>query len=86
MEIKEIKKTNFIFYKFSASLLQLIMEKNKKYFIRTSGKGDFKIYQLISLENFEILNMFFQTNDDAIFYAKSNLLEIVDYKEIEELA
>ena len=61
------------------------MEKSKKYFIRTSGKGDFKTYQLISTENFEILDMFFQTNEDAISYAESKLLEIVDYNEIEEL-
>jgi len=57
------------------------MEKNKTYFIRPSGKEEFKIYQLIEVENFEILDMFFQTEEDAKAFAKKKLLEIVNYQE-----
>ncbi len=60
------------------------MEKKNKYFIRTHGKDDFKIYQLISIENFEILDMFFQTEEAVTNFAKKNLIEIVNYQETEE--
>ena len=59
------------------------MEK-KKYFIRPSGKGEFRTYQLISIPKFDILDMFFQTEEEAKSFANKNLIEIVDYKETEE--
>ena len=62
------------------------MKNYKTYFIRPSGKGEFKIFQLISIESFEILDMFFQTEDDAKAYAKKNQIEIVNYQEKEETA
>ena len=52
-----------------------------KYFIRTTGKNEFKTYHLISLDNFEMLDMFFNSKLEAKEYAKNNSLKIVDYKE-----
>lgn len=57
------------------------MKNKNKYFIRSKGKGEFKIYQLINVETFDMLDTFFSTEDDAKEFAKKNALEIVEYIE-----
>ena len=54
---------------------------NKKYFIRTKGKDEFKTYHLISLDNFETLDIFFNSELEAKQYASKKSLMIVDYIE-----
>lgn len=54
---------------------------NKEYFIRTTGKEELKTYHLISLNNFDMLETFFNSELEAIQYAEKNSLTIVDYKE-----
>ncbi len=54
-------------------------EKAKGYFIRPTGKGALKIYQLISIEDFEMLYVFFDTEDEAKEYAQKNALNLVNF-------
>ena len=54
---------------------------NRKCFIRSTGKNELKIFHLIDFSNFEMLEMFFSNQEDAIIYAKKNLIEIVHYQE-----
>ena len=54
------------------------------YFIRKVGKGDFQIYHLINIETFNMLDIFFETEDEAVLYAKKNNLVITTYSEILE--
>ena len=56
----------------------------KEYFIRTKGKDEFKTYHLICLDNFEILDIFFNSELEAKQYAAKKSLIIVDYKDIFE--
>lgn len=51
-----------------------------KYFIRPSGKGEFLTFHLIESETFEMLDVFFNSEEDAIEYANKKSLLIVDYK------
>jgi hypothetical protein len=37
----------------------------KKYFIRTKGKNEFKTYHLICLDNFDMLDIFFTSELEA---------------------
>ncbi len=53
----------------------------KQYFIRTKGKDEFKTYHLICLDNFEILDIFFNSELEAKQYAAKKSLIIVDYIE-----
>jgi hypothetical protein len=54
---------------------------NKEYFIRTKGKYEFKTYHLICLNDFTMLDMFFNSELETKQYAEKNSLKIVDYKE-----
>ncbi len=54
-------------------------EKAKGYFIRPTGKGALKIYQLISIEDFEMLYVFFDTEEEAKEYAQKNALNLVNF-------
>jgi hypothetical protein len=54
-------------------------EKAKGYFIRPTGKGALKIYQLISIEDFEMLYVFFDTEEEAREYAHKNALNLVNF-------
>lgn len=54
---------------------------NNEYFIRTKGKDEFKTYHLISLDNFDMLDVFFHSELEAKQYATKKSLIIVDYKE-----
>ena len=53
----------------------------KEYFIRTKGKDEFKTYHLICLDNFEMLDVFFNSELEAKQYAAKKSLIIVDYIE-----
>ncbi|KGO79450.1 hypothetical protein IP98_02858 [Flavobacterium cauense R2A-7] len=57
------------------------MSNQNVYFIRKVGKGDFQIYHLINIETFSMLDIFFETEDEAILYAKKNNLMITTYSE-----
>ena len=52
---------------------------NKDYFIRSSGKGEFKTYHLISNIDFHMLDVFFSTDLEAKKYAKEHGLIIAEY-------
>ena len=54
----------------------------KKYFIRTKGKEEFKTFHLINIENFDMLDMFFNSELEAKEYAFHNSIDIVEFKEI----
>ena len=54
-------------------------EKAKGYFLRPTGKGALKIYQLISIEDFEMLYVFFDTEEEAKEYAQKNALNLVNF-------
>lgn len=60
------------------------MPNQNVYFIRKVGKGDFQIYHLINIETFNMLDIFFETEDEAVLYAKKNNLIISTYSEILE--
>ena len=60
------------------------MSNQNVYFIRKVGKGDLQIYHLINIETFNMLDIFFETEDEAILYAKKNNLIITTYSEILE--
>ena len=53
----------------------------KEYFFRTKGKYKFKTYHLICLNNFEMLDVFFNSELEAKQYAAKKSLIIVDYIE-----
>lgn len=57
----------------------------KEYFIRTKGKDEFKTYHLICLDNFEMLDVFFNSELEAKQYAAKKSLIIVDYIETFEV-
>lgn len=55
--------------------------ENKEVFIRSSGKSEMKVYHLIDRVDFNQLDMFFQTKEDAQHYAQKHNLKIVDYQD-----
>ncbi len=55
--------------------------ERKEYFIRASGKGDFKAYHLINADDFSLIDMFFTTELDAKNYAQKHSLDVVEYNE-----
>ena len=55
--------------------------EHKDYFIRTSGKGDFKTYHLINADDFSLIDMFFSTELEAKNYAQKNSLDVVEFNE-----
>jgi len=61
------------------------MIANNKYFIRGKGKGEFKTYHLINAVTFDMLDSFFNSEEDAKDYAEKNLIEIIEYVESFEL-
>ncbi|MCX6231144.1 MAG: hypothetical protein NTZ33_06330 [Bacteroidetes bacterium] len=60
------------------------MKSSNKYFIRTKGKNEFKTYHLINIDNFDMLDIFFDSEEKAIEYAKKKQIEIETYTEIIE--
>lgn len=65
--------------KYKTKTFNEFLSEKKEYFIRSSGKGEMKIYHLIDKIDFNIIDMFFQTKEDAEEYAKKHNLKIVEY-------
>lgn len=63
------------------SFSEFNLRPKEEYFIRSSGRNEFKVYILIHKASFDKLDMFFQTEDDAKEFAKKNDLKVVDYKD-----
>jgi hypothetical protein len=60
---------------------QYLGKKGESVFIRTSGKGDFKIVNLISRATFALVEVFFSSEEEARLFADKRKLRIVDYDE-----
>ena len=56
-------------------------EKGESVFIRTSGKGDFQVFNLISREDFALVDVFFTSEEEARLFADKRNLIIVDYND-----
>jgi len=56
-------------------------EKSKSFFIRAAGKGDFQVLNLIRLEDFALVDVFFTSEEEARLFADKKNLRIVDYNE-----
>jgi len=56
-------------------------EKGESFFIRTSGKGDLKVVNLISRATFALIDAFFTSEEEARLFADKRNLRIVDYNE-----
>jgi hypothetical protein len=61
-------------------------EKGESFFIRTSGRGDFKIVNLINRATFALVDVFFTSEKEARLFADKRNLTIVDYSENASLA
>lgn len=57
------------------------MTLSNKYFIRTTGKDEFKTYHLINVVTFDMLDNFFNSERDAVEFANKASIEIVEYSE-----
>ena len=56
-------------------------EKGESFFIRTSGKGDLKVVNLISRATFALIDVFFTSEEEARLFANKRNLRIVDFNE-----
>ena len=54
-------------------------QKGESFFIRTSGKGDFKVANLINRSTFDLVDAFFSSEEEARLFAAKRNLRIVDY-------
>ena len=63
-----------------------IGEKGESFFIRTSGKGDLKVVNLINRSTFALIDAFFTSEGEARLFADKRNLRIVDYNENARLA
>jgi len=61
-------------------------EKGESFFIRTCGKGDFKVVKLISREDFALLDIFFASEKEARLYADKRNLRIAAFVDNAPLA
>jgi hypothetical protein len=55
--------------------------KGESFFIRTSGKGDLKVVNLISRATFALIDAFFTSEEEARLFADKRNLRIVDYND-----
>ena len=53
--------------------------KGESFFLRTSGKGDFKVVNLISRATFALVDASFTSEEEARLFADKRNLRIVDY-------
>jgi len=60
--------------------------KGESFFIRTCGKGDFKVVNLISREDFALLDIFFASEKEARLYADKRNLRIAAFVDNAPLA
>lgn len=58
-----------------------LSETGESFFMRTSGRGDFKVVNLISQSTFALVDVFFTSEEDARLFAEKRKLRIVDYTE-----
>jgi len=56
-------------------------EKGESFFIRTCGKGDFKVVNLINRPTFALIDAFFTSEEEARLYADKRNLRIVNYND-----
>ena len=56
-----------------------------EYFIRTKGKAEFKTVHLINVEKFDMLDVFFNTEVEAINYCTKHSFKIVEFAETFEI-
>ena len=54
-------------------------QKGESFFLRTSGKGDFKVVNLINRSNFALIDAFFTSKEEARLFADKRNFRIVDY-------
>jgi hypothetical protein len=54
-------------------------QKGESFFIRTSGKGNFKVANLISRSTFDLVHAFFISEEEARLFAAKRSLRIVDF-------
>jgi len=77
----QIENSSQRLQKGSAGKLSYLGEKGESVFIRTSGKGDFKIVNLINRSTFALVDVFFTSEEEARLFADKRNLRIVDYNE-----
>ena len=56
-------------------------QKGESFFIRTSGKGDFKAVNLINRSTFDLVDALFTSEEEARLFADKRNLRIVDFNE-----
>ena len=56
-------------------------ELGESFFLRTSGKGDFKAVNLINRSTFDLVDAFFTSEEEARLFAAKRNLRIVDFDE-----
>jgi len=61
-------------------------EKGESFFIRTSGKGDLKVFNLINRGDFALVDAFFSSEEKARLFAEKRNLRIVAFDDNATLA
>jgi hypothetical protein len=56
-------------------------ERGESFFIRTSGKGELKVVNLINRATLALVDVFFNSEEEARLFAKKRKLKIVDYND-----
>jgi len=56
-------------------------QKGESFFLRTSGKGDFKVVNLINRSTLALVDAFFTSEEEARLFAAKRSLRIVDFDE-----
>ena len=56
-------------------------EKGESFFIRTSGKGDLKVVNLINQATFALTDVFFTSQEEARLFANKRSFRIVNYND-----
>ena len=65
----------------SAGKLFYLGEKGESFFMRTCGKGDFKVVNLINRSSFALIDAFFTSKKEARLFAERRNLRIVAFDE-----
>ena len=56
-------------------------EKGDSFFMRTCGKGDFKVVTLINRSTFDLIDVFFTSEEEARLFTDKRNLRIVDFED-----
>jgi len=70
----------------SAGKSSYLGEKGESFFMRTCGKGDFKVVNLINRSTFALVNAFFTSEREARLFAERKHLTIVAFDDNATLA